>query len=76
TLDGMIGCVAADMGVTLLPRAVVERSAINGSVSIHVLSHSHAHVETLFIQRRAGHQTSALNGFAACLKQDDDVIAA
>src|SRR6476619_4709900 len=25
TLDGMIGCVAADMGVTLLPRAVVER---------------------------------------------------
>ncbi|MGD4952652.1 LysR substrate-binding domain-containing protein, partial [Xanthomonas citri pv. citri] len=24
TLDGMIGCVAADMGVTLLPRAVVE----------------------------------------------------
>ena len=26
TLDGMIGCVAADMGVTLLPRAVVERN--------------------------------------------------
>ena len=26
TLDGIIGCVAADMGVTLLPRAVVERS--------------------------------------------------
>ena len=33
TLDGMIGCVAADMGVTLLPRAVVERGAIGGSVS-------------------------------------------
>ena len=76
TLDGMIGCVAADMGVTLLPRAVVERSAINGSVSIHALSHSHAHVETLFIQRCAGHQTSALNGFAACLKKDDEIIAA
>ena len=26
TLDGMIGCVAADMGVTLLPRAVVGRN--------------------------------------------------
>ena len=34
TLDGMIGCVAADMGVTLLPRAVVGR---NDSVSIHTL---------------------------------------
>ncbi|MGY4488634.1 DNA-binding transcriptional LysR family regulator [Bradyrhizobium sp. LM3.2] len=73
----MIGCVAADMGVTLLPRAVVERSAINGSVTIHALGASHARVETLFIQRRAGHQTSALSGFsAACLKKNDDVIAA
>ena len=35
TLDGMIGCVAADMGVTLLPRAVVGR---NETVSIHTLS--------------------------------------
>ncbi|MCK1476070.1 DNA-binding transcriptional LysR family regulator [Bradyrhizobium sp. LB8.2] len=77
TLDGMIGCVAADMGVTLLPRAVVERSAINGSVTVHALGALHARVETLFIQRRAGHQTSALSGFsAACLKKNDDVIAA
>ncbi|AWM07990.1 LysR family transcriptional regulator [Bradyrhizobium symbiodeficiens] len=76
TLDGMIGCVAADMGVTLLPRAVVERSAMNGTVSIHTLSASHARVETLFIQRRTGHQSSALAGFAACLKTDEDVIAA
>ncbi|QIP09405.1 LysR family transcriptional regulator [Bradyrhizobium symbiodeficiens] len=76
TLDGMIGCVAADMGVTLLPRAVVERSAMNGTVSIHNLSASHARVETLFIQRRTGHQSSALAGFAACLKTDADVIAA
>jgi DNA-binding transcriptional LysR family regulator len=76
TLDGMIGCVAADMGVTLLPRAVVERSAMIGSVSMHALSPSHAPVETLFIQRSAGHQCSALSGFAACLKTDDAVIAA
>ncbi|MDT4742324.1 LysR substrate-binding domain-containing protein [Bradyrhizobium sp. 62B] len=76
TLDGMIGCVAADMGVTLLPRAVVERSAMNGNVSIHTLSAAHARVETLFIQRSAGHQASALSGFAACLKTDEEVIAA
>ncbi|WP_063683022.1 LysR family transcriptional regulator [Bradyrhizobium stylosanthis] len=76
TLDGMIGCVAADMGVTLLPRAVVERSAMSGSVSVHALGASHARAETLFIQRSAGHQYSALQGFVACLKKDDDVIAA
>ncbi|MFB6462981.1 LysR family transcriptional regulator [Bradyrhizobium tunisiense] len=76
TLDGMIGCVAADMGVTLLPRAVVECSAMNSNVSIHTLSASHARVETLFIQRSVGHQTKALRGFAGCLKQEEDVIAA
>ncbi|WP_027522958.1 LysR family transcriptional regulator [Bradyrhizobium sp. Ec3.3] len=76
TLDGMIGCVAADMGVTLLPRAVVERSAMIGSVSIHTLSPAYAGVETLFIQRSAGHQYSALQGFASCLNRDDEVIAA
>lgn len=76
TLDGMIGCVAADMGVTLLPRAVVERSAMTGSVTMHALSPSHVRVETLFVQRRAGHQYSALQGFLSCLKGDDQGIAA
>ncbi|OAE97489.1 transcriptional regulator [Bradyrhizobium centrolobii] len=76
TLDGMIGCVAVDMGVTLLPRAVVERSAMIGNVSIHALNPAHARVETLFIQRRSGHQYSALSGFVSCLKKEDDVIAA
>ena len=38
TLDGMIGCVAADMGVTLLPRAVVGRNDQSGNIRIHPLS--------------------------------------
>src|SRR5580765_3236566 len=53
TLDGMIGCVAADMGVTLLPRAVVGR---NESVSIHTLNATQSKVETLFITRRTAHR--------------------
>jgi DNA-binding transcriptional LysR family regulator len=73
TLDGMIGCVAADMGVTLLPRAVVGK---NETVSIHKLSAVQSGVETLFIQRRSAHQYSALRGFAACLNKNGDVIAA
>jgi DNA-binding transcriptional LysR family regulator len=76
TLDGMIGCVAADMGVTLLPRAVVERNDQNGNIGVHTLNAAQARVETLFIQRRSAHQYSALQGFAACLSQDGQVIAA
>jgi DNA-binding transcriptional LysR family regulator len=73
TLDGMIGCVAADMGVTLLPRAVVGK---NDSVNIHKLKAAQSGVDTLFIQRRSAHQYSALQGFAACLKGNGEVIAA
>jgi len=76
TLDGMIGCVAADMGVTLLPRTVVERSEMNGCVSIHSLNPTYARIKTLFIRRCAEHQYSPLQGFVSCLKGDDEVIAA
>jgi DNA-binding transcriptional LysR family regulator len=72
TLDGMIGCVAAGMGVTLLPRAVVGR---NEGVSIHALGPAQARVETLFITRRAAHEYNALRGFVSCLNSDE-VIAA
>jgi LysR family transcriptional regulator, cell division regulator len=73
TLDGMIGCVAADMGVTMLPRAVVGR---NETVTIHALSPAQSRVETLFITRRSAHQYSALQGFVACLENNGAVIAA
>src|SRR5438874_6185244 len=43
TLDGMVGCVAADMGVTMLPRAVVGR---NETVSIHTLKAAQSEVDT------------------------------
>jgi LysR family transcriptional regulator, cell division regulator len=76
TLDGMIGCVAADMGVTMLPRAVVERDHVNPDIGIHTLSPSQSRVDTLFIQRRSVHQYSALQGFVACLAQREEVIAA
>ena len=73
TLDGMIGCVAADMGVTLLPRAVVGR---NETVTIHALSPLQSRVDTLFITRRSAHQYSALQGFVGCLENNGAVIAA
>jgi DNA-binding transcriptional LysR family regulator len=76
TLDGMIGCVAADMGVTLLPRAVVEQHALKTSVCIHPLAPSHARVETLLIQRRTSHQYGALRALISCLSKDAEIIAA
>src|SRR3569832_1017224 len=76
TLDGMFGCVAAGMGVSVLPRAVVERSEQRADVSIHALDTTWSRVDTLFIQRRSAHPYSALCGFASCLSGANRVIAA
>ena len=76
TLDGIIGCVAADMGVTLLPRAVTERSDQAGMVRMHTLNGPHRRVETLFIRRRAAHEGTALRSFLACLKSNGLSVAA
>ena len=73
TLDGMIGCVAADMGVTLLPRAVVGR---NDTVTVHTLSPAQSQVDTVFIARRGAYRYSALQGFAACLEKHNAAVVA
>ena len=73
TLDGMIGCVAAGMGVTLLPRAVVGK---NDSVNVHALGSTQSRVVTLFLTRRAAHDYSALRAFTSCLNKQDSEIAA
>ena len=70
TLDGIIGCVAADMGVTLLPRAVVERAGLTGSIRAHSLSGRSKWAETLFIRRRSNHEDSALKSFVGCLQSE------
>jgi len=65
SIDGLIGCAAAGIGVTLLPRGVVASAAREGRVSLHTLPSEAADVETLFIRRRDGYVSSALAAFLA-----------
>jgi DNA-binding transcriptional LysR family regulator len=60
TIDGIIGCVAAGLGVTMLPRSVVERAARRKEVSIHQLAKPHRYVETQFVTHRAQMRSLAL----------------
>lgn len=76
TLDGLIGCVAADMGVTMLPRAVVERSPLINDIRLHDLDASLAQVDTMFIRRQKAHEGSALQRFTACLAETTQALAA
>ncbi len=63
TLDSIIGCVAAGLGVTLLPESVVATARREGRVALHELPATEARVETLFIRRRDAYVSSALDAF-------------
>jgi LysR family transcriptional regulator, cell division regulator len=76
TLEGILGCVAADMGVTLLPRTVVGRTKLNGGIRAHTLDSSQSRVETLFIRRRAAYENSALKSFIDSIKANAPALAA
>lgn len=61
TIDGIIGCVAAGLGVTLLPRSVIERSARRREVSIHELPRAHRFVDSQFVTHKAQVRSLALS---------------
>jgi len=60
TLDGIMSCVAAGMGITLLPRSVVEGHTSLQSVHCHELPPEFAHVTTVFIRCKDTFVTPAL----------------
>lgn len=67
SLDAIMGCVAAGIGVTLLPRALVSQAAAAGRVSLHPLEGGAGRVDTVFIRRPDAFCSSALTAFADML---------
>jgi DNA-binding transcriptional LysR family regulator len=63
TLEAVISCVAAGLGVTLLPRALIGHIWRDRQVGVHDLPSSEAIAETLFVRRRDGFISSALSAF-------------
>lgn len=63
SLDAIIACVSAGVGVTLLPRAVVAAAAQDGRVAVHTLPPEQAQVQTLFIRRHDTYVSSAMAAF-------------
>ncbi|HEY7062945.1 MAG TPA: LysR substrate-binding domain-containing protein [Chloroflexota bacterium] len=68
TLDGIVGCVAAGVGITLLPRVVVAQAAREGRVALHALPPEQARVTTVFVRRRDAFVSRALARFVECCR--------
>ncbi|HTI97372.1 MAG TPA: LysR family transcriptional regulator [Dongiaceae bacterium] len=63
TIEGIVGCVSAGLGITMLPRSVVERSARRHEVRLHELAQKDSRVETLFVTPRSVVRSSAMERF-------------
>jgi LysR family transcriptional regulator, cell division regulator len=76
TLDSILACVGAGIGVTLLPRVVVETAAQDGRVALHALPAAEAEVDTVLIRRRDAFVSSALAAFLASARVAEPARAA
>jgi len=63
TLEAIIACVSAGLGVTLLPRALLGSVWKHGRVRPHSLPDHEKWVETVFIRHREAFVSSALQAF-------------
>jgi DNA-binding transcriptional LysR family regulator len=67
TIEGILGCVSAGLGVTMLPLSVVEPYIRRREVAVHRISPQDARSETIFIIRRDTIRSLALEEFLRTL---------
>lgn len=63
TLEAIVSCVAAGLGITMLPKALFGQVWDKDRVTEHKLSRQEANVETVFIRRRDTFASSAIQAF-------------
>lgn len=63
SLDAIVSCVSAGVGITLLPRGVLAPFAVAGRIAIHAMPRALSQVDTLFIHRKDAYLSSAMRAF-------------
>jgi DNA-binding transcriptional LysR family regulator len=71
SIDAIIACVSAGVGITLLPRGVVADAWQEGRVAVHELPPAFSQVETVFVRRIDSHFSSALATFLDSVHQEN-----
>lgn len=67
TLEGVLGCVAANVGLTVLPRSVVESSGCRADLTLEPLAATPMLVDTLFVRKSSAYVGATLRAFTAML---------
>lgn len=71
TLEGVLGCVAANVGLTVLTRSAVEGSGCRADLMLEPLGPAPMMVDTLFVRRTDAYVGATLRAFAAILGTDE-----
>ncbi|WP_175865702.1 LysR substrate-binding domain-containing protein [Burkholderia cepacia] len=69
TLDGILSCVAAGLGITLLPKSVAETGAARSAIRMHRLPAEYSRIKTVFIRRADALTTPALAAFIGMARE-------
>jgi len=73
SLDGILGCIAADVGISLLPRQVVDRYQAQSNFFTHQIDANVARAPTYFIRRKEAFETSAMTAFLDCVERNSSM---
>ncbi|WP_206919928.1 LysR substrate-binding domain-containing protein [Alicyclobacillus suci] len=63
TLDGIVGCVSAGLGVSLIPKSVVQHFSYSDNIAYYPIPEKYRFVKTVFIRRKDALVTPALRRF-------------
>ena len=69
TLDGILGCVSAGMGITMLPRSVIDRPHYREILSFEPLPRNIGRVRTMFVCRRGGERLPGIRRLLAAIAE-------
>ncbi|GGG58086.1 LysR family transcriptional regulator [Paenibacillus radicis (ex Gao et al. 2016)] len=69
TVDGILGCIHAGLGISLLPRSVVERASAHYDLHIQKIAEKAFKTATLFIRRKDSYSTPAVSELMRIAKE-------
>ena len=69
TIETIIGCVSAGMGITFLPRSVLSGNLATDKIAIHTLPADVAHVTTRFLRRKDSVEPKTLSAFRDVVRE-------
>ncbi|MCS3497751.1 LysR family transcriptional regulator [Bradyrhizobium japonicum] len=73
SIDAIIGCIEAGVGLSLLPVGVLDRASRGGLITIHRLPPEQAIAQTEFIHRRDTYLSSAMSAFIQLMRDHNSV---